>query len=64
MCTVGSVAAYFTKQVVLGGFSLFLCVAISFEYLNSNDEKIQEVKLRDRKRLLDYLQNMQYGYAI
>lgn len=28
MCTVGSIAAYFTHQTVLGGFSLILCVAI------------------------------------
>jgi len=33
MCTVGSVAAYFTHQQVLGGFSLFLCVAIGIRFL-------------------------------
>lgn len=35
MCTVGSVAAYFTHQQVLGGFSLFLCVAIGVRFLVS-----------------------------
>lgn len=33
MCAVGSVAAYFTHQQVLGGFSLFLCVAIGVRFL-------------------------------
>ena len=28
MCTIGSIAAYFTRQEVLGGFSLILCVCI------------------------------------
>jgi len=35
MCTVGSVAAYFTHQQVLGGFSLFLCIAIGVRFLIS-----------------------------
>ena len=39
MCTVGSVAAYFTHQTVLGGFSLFLCVAIGIRFLVSPDSK-------------------------
>ncbi|MBE5949566.1 MAG: hypothetical protein E7261_11135 [Lachnospiraceae bacterium] len=33
MCTVGSIVAYFTHQQVLGGFSLFLCVAIGIRFL-------------------------------
>ena len=33
MCAVGSVAAYYTHQQVLGGFSLFLCVAIGIRFL-------------------------------
>lgn len=33
MCAVGSIAAYFTRQQVLGGFSLFLCVAIGIRFL-------------------------------
>ena len=33
MCTVGSVAAYFTHQTVLGGFSLILCTAIGIRFL-------------------------------
>ena len=39
MCTVGSVAAYFTHQSVLGGFSLILCVAIGIRFLVSPDSK-------------------------
>lgn len=39
MCTVGSVAAYFTRQQVLGGFSLFLCVAIGIRFLVKPDAK-------------------------
>ena len=33
MCTAGSFAAYFTRQTVLGGFSLVLCVAIGIRFL-------------------------------
>lgn len=39
MCMVGSIAAYFTHQTVLGGFSLFLCVAIGIRFLVSPDSK-------------------------
>lgn len=39
MCTVGSVAAYFTHQSVLGGFSLFLCVAIGIRFLVKPDSR-------------------------
>lgn len=39
MCTVGSIAAYFTHQTVLGGFSLFLCVAIGIRFLIKPDSK-------------------------
>lgn len=39
MCTVGSIAAYFTHQTVLGGFSLFLCVAIGIRFLVKPDSK-------------------------
>lgn len=39
MCTVGSVAAYFTHQKVLGGFSLFLCVAIGIRFLVKPDAR-------------------------
>ena len=39
MCTIGSVAAYFTHQSVLGGFSLFLCVTIGIRFLVKPDSK-------------------------
>lgn len=37
MCAIGSIAAYFTHQQVLGGFSLFLCVAIGIRFLVKPD---------------------------
>lgn len=42
MCTIGSVAAYYTHQTVLGGFSLFLCVAIGIRFLVKPDSKDRE----------------------
>ena len=39
MCTLGSLAAYFTHQAVLGNFSLFLCVAIGIRFLVKPDAK-------------------------
>ena len=42
MCAVGSIAAYFTHQQVLGGFSLFLCVAIGIRFLVKPDSKEKE----------------------
>ena len=39
MCAVGSVAAYHTHQQVLGGFSLFLCIAIGIRFLISPGSK-------------------------
>jgi uncharacterized membrane protein YfcA len=36
---MGSIAAYFTHQTVLGGFSLLLCVAIGIRFLVSPDSK-------------------------
>lgn len=39
MCTIGSIAAYFAHQQVLGGFSLFLCIAIGIRFLVKPDAK-------------------------
>lgn len=39
MCTIGSIAAYFTHQNILGSFSLFLCVAIGIRFLVKPDSK-------------------------
>ncbi len=44
ICTVGSIAAYFTHQSVLGGFSLFLCVAIGIRFLVKPDSKERPAK--------------------
>ena len=49
MCTIGSVAAYFTHQTVLGGFSLFLCVAIGIRFLVKPDSKERPPKGGDVK---------------
>ena len=42
MCAIGSIAAFFTHQQVLGGFSLFLCVAIGVRFLVKPDSKKKE----------------------
>ena len=52
MCTVGSIAAYFTHQTVLGGFSLFLCVAIGIRFLVKPESKQRPEK--DRKAKLTF----------
>ncbi len=44
MCTVGSIAAYFTHQTVLGGFSLILCIAIGIRFLVKPDSKERHEK--------------------
>ena len=44
MCTIGSIAAYFTRQAVLGSFSLFLCIAIGIRFLVKPDSKERPVK--------------------
>lgn len=49
MCTVGSIAAYFVHQAVLGGFSLFLCVAIGIRFLVKPDAKARPEKGKDVK---------------
>jgi len=50
MCAIGSIAAYFTHQQVLGGFSLFLCVAIGIRFLVKPDSK-EESAIREQKKL-------------
>lgn len=53
MCAVGSIAAYFTHQQVLGGFSLFLCVAIGIRFLvkPNSGEKADEKGTRILNKL-------------
>lgn len=50
MCTIGSIAAYFTHQQVLSGFSLFLCVAIGIRFLVKPDSKKKD-KLKSEYKL-------------
>lgn len=52
MCTVGSIAAYFTHQTVLGSFSLILCVAIGIRFLVKPDSKPRPEK--DAKAKLSF----------
>ncbi len=68
MCTVGSVAAYFTHQTVLGGFSLFLCVAIGIRFLVSPDskerpEKDGRVKLTVREIAVSLFFGLTIGFG-
>ena len=50
MCAIGSIAAYFTRQQVLGGFSLFLCVAIGIRFLVKPDSK-EKSAIAEQKKL-------------
>jgi len=68
MCTVGSIAAYFTHQTVLGGFSLFLCVAIGIRFLVSPDskerpEKDGKVKLSFREIAVSLFFGLTIGFG-
>lgn len=68
MCTVGSVAAYFTHQSVLGGFSLFLCVAIGIRFLVKPDskerpEKSGEVKLTAKEIIVSLFFGLTIGFG-
>lgn len=68
MCTVGSIAAYFTHQSVLGGFSLLLCVAIGIRFLVSPDsgerpERGGEVKLTAKEIAVSLFFGLTIGFG-
>ena len=68
MCTVGSIAAYFTHQNVLGGFSLLLCVAIGIRFLVSPDskerpEKDNKVKLTAKEIAVSLFFGLTIGFG-
>ncbi len=68
MCTVGSVAAYFTHQQVLGGFSLFLCVAIGIRFLvkpSAEDKPVKggEVKLSAKEIAVSLFFGITIGFG-
>lgn len=68
MCTVGSIAAYFTHQSVLGGFSLFLCVAIGIRFLVNPDsgerpERGGEVKLTAKEIAVSLFFGLTIGFG-
>ena len=68
MCTVGSIAAYFTHQSVLGGFSLLLCVAIGIRFLVKPDskerpEKDGKVKLTFREIAVSLFFGLTIGFG-
>ncbi|MBQ8537362.1 MAG: TSUP family transporter [Clostridia bacterium] len=49
MCIVGSIAAWYAGHVVLGTFSLFLCVAIGIRFLvKPETQKVQTAALGER----------------
>lgn len=68
MCMVGSVAAYYTHQAVLGGFSLFLCVAIGIRFLVKPDskerpEKPGEVRLTAKEIAVSLFFGLTIGFG-
>ena len=68
MCTIGSVAAYFTHQTVLGGFSLFLCVAIGIRFLvkpetKERPEKEGAVKLTAKETAVSLFFGLTIGFG-
>ena len=68
MCTVGSIAAYFTHQQVLGGFSLFLCVAIGIRFLVKPDSKDKDTaqgtfKLTDKEIVVSLFFGLTIGFG-
>lgn len=68
MCTLGSIAAYFTHQTVLGGFSLLLCVAIGIRFLVSPDskerpEKDGKVKLTAKEIAISLFFGLTIGFG-
>lgn len=68
MCTVGSLAAYFTHQTVLGGFSLFLCVAIGIRFLvkpesKEHHEKDGKVKLTVKEIAVSLFFGLTIGFG-
>ena len=68
MCTVGSIAAYFTHQSVLGGFSLLLCVAIGIRFLVSPDsgerpERGGKVKLTAKEIAVSLFFGLTIGFG-
>lgn len=65
MCAVGSIAAFFTHQQVLGGFSLFLCVAIGIRFLVKPDAKEQsEIAAQPKLNLKQIVVSLFFGLTI
>lgn len=64
-CTVGSIAAYFTHQEVLGGFSLILCVFIGIRFLVSPDSKERPEKdAKTKLTIKEIAVSLFYGLTI
>ena len=68
MCTIGSIAAYFTHQSVLGNFSLFLCIAIGIRFLVKPDSKEREktsstIKLSTREIIISLFFGLTIGFG-
>ena len=65
---LGSIAAYFTHQSVLGGFSLILCVAIGIRFLVKPDskehpEKDGKVKLTFKEIVVSLFFGLTIGFG-
>ena len=64
-CTVGSIAAYFTHQEVLGGFSLILCVFIGIRFLVSPESKERPEKdAKTKLTIKEIAVSLFYGLSI
>ena len=69
MCAIGSIAAYFTHQQVLGGFSLFLCVAIGIRFLvkpgskEESSEGAGQVKLSAKEIAVSLFFGLTIGFG-
>lgn len=65
MCAIGSIAAYFTHQQVLGGFSLFLCIAIGIRFLVKPDAKEEPTNIGNpRLSLKEIAVSLFFGLTI
>ncbi|MBQ9084231.1 MAG: TSUP family transporter [Clostridia bacterium] len=69
MCILGSVAAFFTHQTVLGSFSLILCVAIGIRFLvkpgskNEDGDEKKDVTMSAKKIAVSLFFGLTIGFG-
>ena len=68
MCMFGSIAAYYTHQRVLGGFSLFLCIAIGIRFLvkpeaKDNARNENDIKLSVKEIVVSLFFGLTIGFG-